>query len=443
MFRDSIIRILLISLLVNVWVVDALEINDINENNWYSELIEGDNLEVINTERRFKWYKEIMVYSDEYYIEGLNPEAFPNKMDEDYFETEFSKWDHEFNPPKYIGRTIESRIVNKYRDLRPVRYLFFESFLSPNSFFVIDELEVLIDDQAINYIVTVENGNEGFNYFISNGIFGENKAYLNNDGKFMIDLGDYYGINQIKIALYIGSDNNVSSCFELYLNESSSLHLDNYGYYLFDSDMLVANDLGTNKYLLEPEQNWIINPVYQEWYYSDALLTNTYYRQRIVASEKRYKDILYRYSGIGRDYLDGYHLMFDDEQYQMDEELYQDFYQYRLLTTNQKIINNNFYEVIVNQDLETPIAVNNFSERNRDAKIIFDLENEEDDIIDEENSFCPFFFISEDNVTNKKENKGLHHLKKKNYLYMLSASLLLVFLFLLISKKTINLSLKK
>lgn len=438
MFKDNIKKILLITLLINIVTVNGLEINEVIENNWYSELIEGDNLEVVDIERRFKWYQEITVYSDEYYIEGLNPEAFPNKIDDDYFETEFSEWDHQFNPPKYKERTIESRIINKYRNLRPVRYLFFESFISPNSLFVIDELEVLIDNQSINYTLTASNCIPDFDYFISNGILGENKAYLNNDSKFMIDLGDYYGINQIKIALYIGDDNNPSS-FELFLNESPDRYLDNYGYYLFDSDKLIADDLNTNKYLLEPEQSWIINPVYQEWYYSDSLLTNTYYRQRIVATEKRYKDVLYRYSGIGRDYLEGYYLIIDDELYLMDEELYQDFYQYRLLTTNYQTNNDNFHEIIANQDLETSIVASNVAKRSsiitQDSKPIFDLENGEEDFIDDQDSFCPFLFTKEDKLVYEKEIKDEDSSRISINFYMISFCLLLGVFGIIIKQK--------
>ncbi len=423
MFKYRIIISLLISscLIINPFVL-ALEVSDINENDWYLELIEEDNLEVVNIERRFKWYQEIIVYSDEYYVDGLNPEAFPNKIEDDYLETDFSEWDHEFNPPKYQGRTIESRIINKYRDLRPVRYLFFESFMGPNSLFTINNLIIFVDEERIDYIIMMEDSN-----ILS----------FNNDDRLIIDLGDYYGINQLKIELYIEDDNITSSQFKLYLNESSDRELDNYGYYLFDSDDLVINDLNANQYILIPNQTWVINPIYQAWYYNDTILTNTYYRQRIVVNEKRYKDVLYRYFGMGRDYLEGYYINIDDESYQMDEEWYQDFYQYRLLITNQKEVKRDEdFNLTTNQ--EGSVINNNFKNNypmiNKEIIVDAELKVEEDNQVDE-NSFCPFEFPIETDLIN---NKIIKEKKEANffYVYLMSTGILIVFSLLIIKRRS-------
>jgi hypothetical protein len=75
---------------------------------WYEEEQNDSKLELVNTERRYKWYTENIVYSNDYFIEGQNPSEYPYKVDSDHIETDFSVWNHEIVPEYMPGRIIES-----------------------------------------------------------------------------------------------------------------------------------------------------------------------------------------------------------------------------------------------------------------------------------------------------------------------------------------------
>jgi hypothetical protein len=58
---------LMIILFLGCFKVSALE-----NNIWTDQISSNDSSLMLNSEERYRWYKEEKVYSDEYYIEGQN-----------------------------------------------------------------------------------------------------------------------------------------------------------------------------------------------------------------------------------------------------------------------------------------------------------------------------------------------------------------------------------
>ncbi|MDD2489890.1 MAG: hypothetical protein PHY26_01355 [Bacilli bacterium] len=302
-----------------------------NEPFWQIEKISDEKYELIKTERRYRWYLEEYVYSDEYYLKGLNSSSYPYLNQDDYIETEWSNWDHKNNPTIHPDRLIEKRTVNKYRELKPIRYIIFDDFKGGFLSFNVSELNIFIDNKLYDYEMECFNCSNNFYHYVTNGVINENNAYVNNGGKIIIDLGDYYSINKIKIELYMYDHTTSPKKFNLYMTETPDIT--NNIYYQFVSYVVSSSYLNPERYLIIPDQDWIINPVYQDWVYTDDFLNATYYRQMIMAVEKRYKDIKYRYFNINKDYLDGFYLEVNGD-YIKDEENYQDYYLYRLIELN-------------------------------------------------------------------------------------------------------------
>lgn len=425
MFKNFFITIII--LFTNILMVNALEYYDINEMDWYDEKIESDYLEIIEKERRYKWYKENIIYSDTYYIEGLNPSQFPYKIEEDYIETAFSEWDHVFIPTPYPGRIIEERLVKKYRELRPIRYIFFEDLSGPYLSFKISELNILIDGQEIDYNIQCFECSSNFEYYLKNNIIQENDAYVNNGGRFRIDLGNYYAINKIKIELFMYDTMIGPKKAKIYMNEGSTVDSNNYAYKEFVSYVVSQSYLEPEKYIITADHSWIVNPVWQDWVYVDNILVGTYYRQMVIANERRYKDIMYRYYGIEREYLDGYYVTLDNEQYIKDENQYKDYYRYRIIGNDKKESEKNKKVKIETKKevVKKEKMVDKKIKENKDTTII--TENKESLLSDNK------IFKKTENI--KKDEKKEIITKNNNNLFIIGSILVCSIILLVMIKK--------
>ncbi len=322
-------KFIILTLLLNLVFVSTAKAEERESLIYSYEELNDNNLLLINSERRFRCYMENKVYSNDYFLKGTNIEAFPYLEEGDSIVTDFSSWDHEVVLWEHEDRVIEERVVNKYRELRPVRYIFLEDFKGAFTTFRFSELRVLVDNVAINYQIDCFGCSVNFRHYITNGIINENNAFINNGGRLSIDLGDYYGINQIKIELYFYDPVPNSNKFKIYMNEGNKHDIDNYAYHEFVSFVVSQNNLQPEKHLIIPDATWITNPVYMDWVYISGFLNPTYYREMIVAVERRYKDTKYKYFNLNRDYILGYHL--NCEGYLKDENQYKDYYLYQVI----------------------------------------------------------------------------------------------------------------
>ncbi len=365
-----------------LFILFFIGINSINASDsivigeWQTEKIIGDNIELVSTERRYKWYKERKVYGNDYYTELDDLSLYSFKDETDYIKTEFSNWDHEYIPKYVEGRTIEERQIRKYHELRPIRYIFFEDIIGGFTTFNISELNILINQKEIEYDIECEKCSPNFAYFINNGINNENNVYIENGGNFKIDLRNYYGIGDIRIELYMyDSVPNTKKC-KIYMNEGSTLDDRNYVYKEFVTYVVSDNYLMPERHLIILDGTWIVNRVYMDWIYldNDMALNTTFYREMVVGVERRYKDIKYRYYNIEKDYLDGYYVSVEDNEYKKDETQYLDFYKYKIVNNQKKefkLVNNITKEV--NETVENNDLIN--ENINFNNKLLNDLSN--------------------------------------------------------------------
>lgn len=306
-----------------------------NETFWSEQELEEGDYELLTTVRKYQWYQEEYQESLEYYLRGTNPDCYPYLKTDDYQETEWSNWDHNNYPVAHSDRIIEKRTVNKYRELKPIRYIIINNVKGGYLYFYIAELKILINNQEHLYTIECTSCSDNFYNNITNGIVNENKAYLYNGGQLIIDLGAFYGVNEVKIELYMADQTVSPKRCDIHFSELPTIT--NNIYHHFITYVVSPSTIMAERYLISADQNWIINPIYKDWVYIDHMVNATYYRQMVVATEMRYRDLKYRYYNIERNYLEGYY----DELvggYIKDETLYQDYYLYQPLITEQELI---------------------------------------------------------------------------------------------------------
>lgn len=302
--------------------VDAFEIGV-----WTDEIIKDSDIVVEATETRYRWYKNIIEYSPDYYIEGENDLQYPHMFDVDYIETEWSSWEAGL-PETKANREIETWITGRYRLLRPIRYIFFNNVRGGFKIFKIAELKILINNTLTDVEMICTDCRPNFNIDVTDGLLTD-VAYINNGGNLKIDLGDYYRINEVTIELYMYDNSPNIKRFDLHYNEGDSLLDRNYAQKEIVSYIRSANPLQPERYSIKPDSSFIVNPVFEEWVYIDGVLNTTYYRQSQYLTMGRYKDIRYKYYKLDRSYIEGYYIEHDDPDYIKDEESGKSFYLYR------------------------------------------------------------------------------------------------------------------
>jgi hypothetical protein len=337
----------LIGLCLFVTNVSAFE-----EGKWTDEVINDPNVVAEKSEVRYRWYKNVINYGPEYYIEGENDLEFPNIDNDKFIQTDFNEWS-DVKPLEKLNRVIEVKGAGRYRTLRPIRYLFLENMTGGFLTFNIAELNVLIDDQEVPVSMTCTNCSDQFNYYVNDDQY-DNTAYINNGGSLMIDLGAYYGIEQIKLELYMYDRVPNTKRFDIYYNEGDTLLDRNYAHKEISIYVVSDNSRQPEKHLIMPDATFIENPVYTDWIYIDGNVNTTYYRQMQFLCLYRYKDIKYQYYRSDRFYMDGYYAYVNDPEYIKDESSAKTFYLYK----NISIINNadlpNENSVISNNVDESP-----------------------------------------------------------------------------------------
>ena len=188
----------LIFLLVLAVKVEAKEIYYSDYSNFsefqQEEVINSDIVEV-EKEERYLWYKEIQEEQD-YQLYNLED----NFSDDCYF-TEYSNWQNEkIDNPGYV---YDERNVYQYKKAKSVRYIHLYNLQGSYGAFRMTELTIKVNNKEIDYKYTCEGCLSGFDDYINNGIYDENKSYINNGGSLIIDLGKQYPLNQIEVIFYI------------------------------------------------------------------------------------------------------------------------------------------------------------------------------------------------------------------------------------------------
>lgn len=360
---------LFIGLFLFISKVDAYEIGE-----WTDELVVDDNVVIKESEMRYKWYKNIINVSPDYYVKDENDALYPNIYLDDKIETDFTEW-NEVEPSFKEDRIVESKIVNRYRTLKPVRYIFLNNVYGGFLTFRISEINVLIDNQIVSFELECSDCNPTYAIDMRDGLY-EDKAYINNGGSLRIDLGAYYGIEQLKIEIFMYDAVPNTKKFDLYFNEGDTLLDRNYAHKEIELYTVSTDPFQPERHLIVPDESFIETPVYSEWIYIDGFVNRTYYREMQTTSMYRYKDVKYRYYNEERFYLDDYFVQVEDNNYIRDDVTAKAYYlyDYYLDETPDEMIevdNNN----IKNSDNTEKVSkiINNTRKINQSKVIINDL----------------------------------------------------------------------
>ena len=135
----------------------------------------------VKKESRYLWYKNNEVLND-YELYNSND----NFSDDCYF-TDYSPWMNE--KIENEGYISEERIKYDYILSKEIRYIHLYNLQGSYGAFRITELSVKYDNIPINYTYTCDGCWENFGDYINNGIYDENKSYIDNGGSLIIDLG--------------------------------------------------------------------------------------------------------------------------------------------------------------------------------------------------------------------------------------------------------------
>lgn len=306
-------KILIIIMLLCPYIVKA-STYDIASDPYYVTEVKNQE-EVLEEEKRYKFYKEEKIYSDEYYIEGDNPVDYPyisdNYIITDY--TEFSK-NYPENPP---NRIIKSRDVYLYKTLKKIRYINIKDIIGSNGYLNINEINIKEKDKNIPYTIDCQNCQN------INNIFDEkldNYAEIKNNETIIIDLKDYYNIENLTLNIYISDQ---------YGTDTTSFKIDsqikNYIDIFIETNMYTKNN---NSYLLSFNlKDYIKEEFYEEEIYSDKEIDNENYYLVDKYKEYSYQDIKYLYYKINKNYLLDYYK--EKEGYLKDENDYKIYYKVR------------------------------------------------------------------------------------------------------------------
>ena len=189
-----------------LWLIFlCLIINKVDAKVYYSEYSEfssfqeeevtsSDTIDVIK-EERYLWYKNVETMGD-YKLYNAT-----DNFSDDCYLTEFTDWNNK--KIDNVGYIYEERNIYNYTMAKGVRYIHLYNLQGSYGSFRIPELDIKYKDKSINYTYTCEGCLEGFDDYIHNGIYEENKSYIANGGSLIIDLGKEYPIHLIDIVFYI------------------------------------------------------------------------------------------------------------------------------------------------------------------------------------------------------------------------------------------------
>lgn len=276
----------------------------------------------VKKERRYKWYKDNKILGDYHPLASVVPD-YPEVDTEDYYETKFSDWSKE-NPGFKYYRVVETRNIYEYKDPLPIRYIHFFNLHGSAEYLYLSELEIYASGQKIDYSSDYD---ANFITKLKNNVFdGDNK--IDSKSQFTIDLNDYYNVKDIVIKLYLYDTTKEKIYINLkFTNESD------FNSYIFAVVSYVHrlnnSDLNSLLPIIYQDGNFgYRTPQYGEVKYSLEYPEKIAGRVINEVTQYRYKDTLFRYYKINRDYLVDYYKD-NPGDYTKDSEQYKDYYCYK------------------------------------------------------------------------------------------------------------------
>lgn len=308
--------------------------------------VESSDLVDVKKTTMYKFYREERENGD-YYIVNKNDPLYPYFDNSDFIKTDYSDWSDKY-PSNEIGRTIRTREVYYYQDMKKIRYIHFTNIKGGDVRLNINEIIVTHNEQSIPYTIYCEGCSENFYESVRNGIITFENTYLLEKGYLRIDLNDYYDLSEIFIKLYITDFYNVEKRYTMSVTRDESINSNIYSWVLTSlfTKHNSANEYSIQQYQLD--RLTFDNPEWEDVQKSYLPVKTTLTRQVRKGAEYSYQDTLYRHYNIKRVYADGYYVSAPSLFPNIDEKESKEFYQVR---TRDKVV------------IKEPIVINNKNQK--------------------------------------------------------------------------------
>jgi hypothetical protein len=369
------------------------------ENVYQEEKLIGDNVE---TEIRYKWYKDVRLDGD-YYLEESNSINYPYI---DYNDNKTIESDWSFDKPIDIkNRTIEQRSMYKYKEIKPIRYINFFEMAGSSWNLKISELNIYIDNQKIDYFINCTKCSNNYEQYINDNNIYQDNVYVYNWYEIYIDLKGYYDPSKIKIELYVYDQILSYKTFSIVANNNGTTGMINQQYYyqkIYD-EFFCNNIYEIKKYTLLLNENNVYNPEWTDYKYSLDYQTNSYSQKVEPVNQYRYIDRIYKYYKIDRQYFDdNYYKASPSEEYIQDENDYKIYYRYiDKNNANQNATSTNIDENISNNNVDNSISENTNNDQESKETLIDDVGPNEDESINNNSN------IEEDIDSNQSNEESI------------------------------------
>ena len=273
---------------------------------YYSEYqdqaIVADDLTEVDVESRYKWYKEVR---DGDYVKS-GEESYQYVDYSNYKLTSFSDWGNDVVDVS-DDKVVETRIRYKSKKIKPINK------------FLIQQFDVNCGSANINSIKIYYKGNE-IDYDL---LYLDKKTDIGvSENLFLyIDLKNYYYLSDLTIEIISTEFNNVNSFYVYGLRSTDIDYIDDiyYVYEFSNSDSSILK-LSSNDFVVR-------NPSYEEEVILNNLSDTISYDVVDVINEYRYRDKLYYFYNIRKEYVDGYYK--DLSGYLKDYSDYKLYYRFR------------------------------------------------------------------------------------------------------------------
>lgn len=286
--------------------------------NYQQDYVEASDTVEVETKLMYKWYKNVKKPGE---FKLYN--SSDNFLDDCYY-TEYSSWSN--TKPEITEATIlEEKTIYNYQMVKPIRYIHIYDVIGSYDAFRITELQIFIDDVEIDYSYECDGCWTNFDEYIHNGIYFENQSYIDNNGYLIVDLGDYYPINKVKVLFYLFDMGNTTKEYTLgYSYDASNIFINKSFEHEFNSEYLKdAQKFEYQVYDIAASNDmWLTSETKEEYIDNDYVYSKDSYQQY------RYKNKMCKTYTLEKEYYPQYsETAIDDYTLKSDEKT---FYRYRV-----------------------------------------------------------------------------------------------------------------
>ena len=294
------LSVLLINISIQALEYDTYYSDYGDFSDYIEEEIIGDDLKEVEIETRYKWYKEIK--------EGdyLKRNTSYKYVDYDrYTYSDFSEWMD--NADYSDDKLVETRNIYYAKKIKPINRILIQEFDIDGSSVNIESIKIYYQGNEIDYKIRFLDRKT--NIGVSKDLF------------LFIDLEEDYYLSDLNIEIVSNEFNRINS-FTIYALRTTEIKGTYLIFYTYDFEGSNSNVLN-----LSTADFTIINPSYEK---DDILYTIEDTKDYDVVdtiTQYRYRDKLYYFYNIRREYADGYYKNLDG--YLKDNSNYKLYYRYK------------------------------------------------------------------------------------------------------------------